>query len=197
MTTPRSDSPLNWGVLYRRLSAPLCDFDCGQLCAPANKGIPACCDNADCPPVLFTEELRWLRARTEQWRKRRAVSPHQKKDDREIEDYIVYAMCRGVESCKRRFRSLTCRFFPFEPYIDEKDRFQGLTWIYRCEHLCPLIGSRRYRINQQYVNQSIDLWKTLFALFPGERDCYCDESRKLRHRFAGEKRKIRVFRIRE
>ncbi len=189
--TPRYDT--NWGSLYRQFTAPMCDFDCGSLCAPDNNGIPACCDNHDCPPIIFRDELRWLRSRTRVWRKRPARCAADKRADAEIEKYIVYATCHGVAQCSRTYRSLTCRFFPFEPYIERSGDFAGLTYVYRCEDLCPIISRDIHRVNQRYINQSIRAWEAVVETYPDEYELYHDQSRTLRRSFARRKRGIRVF----
>ena len=186
-------SKIDWQKIYNFFTAAVCDFDCGKLCAPDNDGLPACCINKIHEPIIFADELKWLRTRTDLWQQRPALTKREKKEAEEIEDYIKYANCRGIAHCQRRFRSLTCRFFPFEPYFDEKDRFVGLTYLYRAEDSCPLIGNRKIKINQRYINQSIRVWREIMAVYPREMDLYIDESRKLRRQFKLQDRKARIF----
>lgn len=184
---------VNWKKLYDAYSANVTGFNCGELCAPGNNGIPVCCVNQDHQPVLFRDELKWLRTRTNLWHKRPATTRKLKKMDAEIENYICYADCKGIAHCERRNRSLTCRFFPFEPYFDEKGQFKGLTWMYRAEDSCPLIGKPKKQINSRYIAQSINVWKKIFLAYPGEVECYIEESKKLRKWFGAIKRKIVIF----
>lgn len=189
----REPFSVDWERVYNGFTANITDFDCGRLCAPANGGVPACCVNETHQPVLFREELRWLRTKTALWRKRRACTPRHKKMDAEIEEYICYADCRGIAHCRRRFRSLTCRFFPFEPYFDERGEFVGLTWMYRAREGCALIGTSPRRINPRYIEQSLAVWKALFEAFPGEVECYVDVSRKLRRQYLRSGDPITIF----
>lgn len=184
---------VDWARLYRSLSAPLCDIDCGKLCAPLHEGVPACCSHERQEPVLFTQELRWLREQTDLWKKRRVRTPEHRQQDQEIEDYIIYAHCKGINHCRRPFRSLTCRFFPLEPYFDELDRLVGLTWMYRAQNCCPLIEHPTVRINPRYVKQALAVWRTLMDAYPREVECYIEESRKLRRRFKRQRRTIKLF----
>jgi len=183
----------NWAALYRRFTAPMCSFDCGSLCAEDNGGIPACCNNDACAPIIYRDELRWLRSRTNVWRKRPARTDEDRREDAGIEKYIVYATCRGVTQCSRTYRSLTCRFFPFEPYIERSGRFAGLTYVYRCADTCPIIRDDVHQVHQRYVNQSIRVWEAVFDAYPSEHELYQDESRKLRRSFTRKLRPIRVF----
>jgi len=182
-----------WASMYRYFTAPLCDINCGSLCAPENNGIPVCCENEYHLPVLFSDELRWLRSKTNLWKKKPARTAAEKKEAAEIEVYITYAHCRGIDNCQRPFRSLTCRFFPFEPYIGKKGTFKGITWIYRSKDSCPLIKNKKLSINQAYIDQSITVWRKIFEYYPREFECYADESKKLRKKFKRKGRKIAIF----
>ena len=189
----KETAEIDWRKLYDSFDAPLCEVDCGTLCAPDNGGVPACCANQDCPPIIFTDELRWLRSKTDLWRKRRAGTAEDKRDDEEIEDHVKYARCKGVDKCDRRYRSLTCRFFPLEPYVDEKGVFAGLTYVYECEHICPMIANDSVAINPEYVRQAIAVWREVFRVYPLEYETYRDESRKLRRRFRRKNRPLALF----
>lgn len=189
----KKTAEVKWQKLYDSFNAPLCAFDCGTLCAPGNGGIPACCTNEDCPPIIYTDELRWLRSRTNLWRKRRACTAEDKRDDAEIEDHVKYAQCKGVANCDRRYRTLTCRFFPLEPYVDEKGVFVGLTYVYECEHVCPIVANDNIEINPEYVRQAIAVWREIFRAYPLEYETYRDESRKLRRRFRRRNRPVALF----
>jgi len=187
----------NWGILYNAFTAEVCDFNCGTLCAPDNGGEPACCRNDGCAPILYKDELRYLKSNTDMWRRRRARNEEERKEFAEIEDYICYGGCKGVTHCDRRYRSLTCRFFPFEPYIEKSGQFPGLTWVYRCDYLCPLIGNREVRINQEYIDQSVRVWWSMFALYPEEYSCYYEESEKTRRTLKRRGKRVRIFRSSE
>ncbi|MFH1760690.1 MAG: hypothetical protein ABIA63_06275 [bacterium] len=184
---------ISWEKIYNEFTAPVTDYDCGLLCAPGNQGIPVCCDNDQELPVLFTEELKWLNGRTKLWKQMAIKTKEDKKMADEIEDYIKYCHCNGIAECGRRYRSLACRFFPFEPYMDIKGRFAGITWIYRAEKECPLISKRGVKINQNFINQFIDVWDLLFKVYPGEFELYSEESKKLRRRFKKYNRTIKIF----
>ena len=60
-------SRLDFARLYDRFDAPVTDFDCGQLCAPLNDGIPVCCHGESVIPVLYKGELKMLLERSDLW----------------------------------------------------------------------------------------------------------------------------------
>jgi hypothetical protein len=187
---------IDWSQIYRRFSAPVTRIDCGALCAAKNKGVPVCCANSRHVPVLFTDELRWhTRAKTGMWRERPVRSKLDKKQADEILDYLKYCLCPGIKECQRGLRSLTCRFFPFEPYIDEDGEFVGITYMYRAGKDCPLIDNDAIKVNKAYVRQAMDVWATVFDLYPQELELYHDESRKLQRKFRKLNRVIKVFAV--
>jgi hypothetical protein len=83
--------------------------------------------------------------------------------------------------------------FPLEPYLDARGRFIGLTYIYGAARLCPLIG-RQMDLRQEFVNQSMAIWRQIFAAYPEERNSYRTASRQLRARFTRQGRRARLFR---
>jgi hypothetical protein len=185
---------INWQSLYKNLSAPICSVNCGVLCAPNNNGIPHCCTHTNQEPLLFTNELAWLATKTDLWQ----AKPLRTKADRRaaaaIDDYIKYAHCKGIYHCKRGYRSLSCRFFPLEPYFETANKFAGLTYIYRAQNECPLINHPTIKINPHYVDQAIDVWTEIFIAFPQEIDLYVNVSRGLRRSMNRSGKKIAVFR---
>ena len=189
----RQDSAVNWEKLYEQLSAPICSINCGELCAPHNNGSPRCCCNEQHLPVLFTSELAWLKTRTDLWRQKSIRTAEERREAAEIESYIKYAYCKGISHCERNFRSLTCRFFPLEPYFEPGTRFAGLTFMYRAQSECPLIEHPTIAINQTYIDQAIDVWTEIFIAFPLEVESYINVSRGLRMSMKRQGKRIRVF----
>ena len=113
---------------YRLLSVRMTDFDCGSKCAPGNDGVPYCCDREQVTPVLFRDEYRWHREQGAFWKKMPIKTKKEKKLVEETCTYNVFSMCPGVESCRRTLRSLSCRMFPFEPFLDKKGAVIGLVY---------------------------------------------------------------------
>ena len=181
--------------MYRLLSVPIADFDCGGLCAPRNNGIPYCCDPDMSIPLLFRDELRWHCKRGPYWRE----MPRDKPDERKLAEKSnswkdVLALCPGVKQCDRNKRALMCRTFPFEPHCDTKGHVLGLAYNYTPQIPCPLRRRRTNIYNPDYLRAAIRFWTELLDIFPEEKALYIDESKKLRRRFRRLGRRVPLFR---
>jgi hypothetical protein len=184
---------LDWEQMYREFTACATDGDCADLCRNGDDAIAACCDTERLGLVVFADELAWAKTRTACWHRRRPRNPVERQAIAAWADHVVLARCVRPRRCDRPCRSLTCRFFPLEPYIDPQGQFIGLTYIYSAARVCPLIG-RQMDLRQEFVNQSFSVWSRIFAAYPEERNSYRKASRQLRYRFARRGRTIRLFR---
>jgi len=192
--SPIMPKPIDWGSLYRGFSAAVTRIDCGALCAKRNKAVPVCCNNRRHIPLLFRDELRWhIRHNGGMWRKRTARTKLDKKQAAECANYLEYCLCIGAEKCRRAKRSLTCRFFPFEPYIAEDGVFVGITYMYRAAKDCPLIDNPDILPTKAYVRQSIKTWERIFKRYPAERELFYEVSRALERSQKRKRRGIKVF----
>lgn len=180
--------------VYRLLSVRMTDFDCGRLCAPANDGIPCCCDTAHAVPVLYREELRMHRRRSAFWKRFKPRTRAQKQECDSLDPYCVMAVCPGATRCRRALRSVACRSFPFEPHVDDDGDMIGLTFIYRMEETCPLIGLPRGTFNPDFLHNAMLAWTQILNHSELERDAMRQESRALRRRFRKRGRTIEIFR---
>lgn len=173
--------------MYKLLSVPMTDFNCGELCAPKNDGSPFCCDKELTVPLLFKEEYLLHKKRSEFWKRLPRRTRKQKQLAAEFDSNHDFAcVCPGPETCDRDRRALVCRTYPFEPYIDGEDRFVGLAFILDGEHPCPLIEHPELHVNSEYVENSMAYWELVFALYPEERDVFVEESAKRRERDGDE-----------
>lgn len=177
--------------LLRTLTAPVTDFDCGTLCAPGNGGVPVCCHSAQVLPVLYKAELALLQRRSDLWRRHVPDGADAGLRHR-ARACDVFAVCKGHTHCERDNRSLACRTFPFDPYLDHDDTFVGLVMSRDFAHLCPLIRSD-HPIRPDFVRQCCAMWQAMFAADAGERAFYAGCSRTLRRQFGREGSAIPVF----
>jgi hypothetical protein len=164
--------------LLRTRTAPVTSFACGTLCAPGNGGVRVCCHAEQVLPVLYKAELALLQKRSQLWREHVPSGP-----DAALRDTAracdVFALCKGHTQCERDNRSLACRTFPFEPYLDHHDRFAGIVFAYDFAHLCPRITSS-HAITDEFVAQCCAMWERMFAFGADERRFYAGCSRTLR-----------------
>ena len=180
--------------VYRLLALPMTAFDCGKLCAPGNGGVPGCCDSSHAVPILYREEYRMHRRRTDFWKPFKPRNKAQRKEQADLHPYCVMAACPGARNCRRGLRSIACRSFPFEPHLDDDGDLVGLTFIYRMEDTCPLIGLPREIFNEEYLHNALLAWMQILNRLDLERDAMRAESRALRRRFRRQGRSIEIFR---
>ena len=173
------------------LTAPVTTFDCGTLCAPGNGGVPVCCNSAQVLPVLYRAELALLQKRTKLWR-RHVPTGADAALRAQARPCDVFAVCKGHTHCEREHRSLACRTFPFEPYLDHDGALVGIVFAFDQSHLCPLITSA-HEISPQFVAQCCAMWRRMFELDADERAFYAGCSRTLRRQFGRRREQIPVW----
>jgi hypothetical protein len=104
----------------------------------------------------------------------------------------VFAVCKGHLQCERDNRSLSCRTFPFEPYLDHDDAFVGIVLSRDFAGLCPLItGDHAFR--PDFIAQCCAMWREMFAADADERAFYAGCSRTLRRQYGRDGSPIPVF----
>lgn len=175
------------------LSVRMTDFDCGQHCARHNKGIPFCCDQDRLIPVLFKDEYAWHRKKGSFWRKMLIRTKSDEKLVRDSCSYNIFAVCPGVQNCRRALRALVCRMFPFEPFLDDTGCVMGLVYQRGDNEGCSLVGKPQRIYNPTYIANAIRVWQELVDVFPEEKDMYIRESRKRRNKAAQTGQSVRFF----
>lgn len=161
-------------------------YDCASLCKDYYNGIPFCCVSDNAVPILYKAEYEYLRKKTNLWFK---WTP-KNKDDKELFDYVrddqIFAECQGIKHCDRRYRSLTCRTFPLEPYIDLRGVFVGLTFMKdfikkdkNTGTKCPL-ALKSHDIRQEFIDSHFVYWQELMLRLTDEYKVYTYSSKSLR-----------------
>lgn len=189
---------LDIAELYARFASPICEVDCGQICKQFNpSGKPFCCDICVAVPVALKEEWTYLKANTKLWHrlrgdecptdpidlpKMRAETPH----------YMHLMACKGPAFCERDFRTLSCRQFPFSPYITADDRLIGLTYNWDFEEVCWVI-SNLDQVSDQYRKEFLDIYDELLFEHPSEYDSYFWLSEDMRDHFIKLQRSIPIL----
>jgi len=178
--------------LLKILHAPVTDIDCGTLCAPDNDGVPICCDKERIVPVLYRGEYALLRERSDLWRPFRPSTKQQESLGDDMRSCDRLCECKGVAHCERENRSLACRTFPLEPYLDHEGDLVGLVWNYDFQGTCPLVAAR-HRVRGDYVDQCMTMWETAFGWSEDEWEFHFGHSESLRRSFGQKRKKIPVF----
>ncbi|MCE1254132.1 MAG: hypothetical protein LWX83_11365 [Anaerolineae bacterium] len=181
--------------LYARFDAPICDFDCGKACAPFNPtGKPFCCDICQAVPAAFRPEWDFLQKNTALWhiwRGDECAAETTKPEELRAEtpEHMLLLACQGPLHCQRDYRAVSCRQFPFFPYITSRDRFLGLAYEWEFETSCWVINHLE-AVTSLYRRQFIQTYEALFALWEEEFDSYALHSEDMRAYFSSQNRRL-------
>ena len=178
-------------TFYESFDAPITAFDCGRKCAPYNeRGVPFCCDTRHAVPTAYQAEWSYLLANTHLWHLWQAQAPAVKGGLREqTPDGMVLIECLGHQHCQRDYRSITCRAFPFFPYLNRAGEFVGLTYYWEYEERCWVINNLGV-VTIEYRSQFAEIYDTLLDREAGELMNFGYHSKIMRQVFAEHKREI-------
>ncbi|WP_075061430.1 hypothetical protein [Ornatilinea apprima] len=184
--------------LYARFNAPIADFDCGQLCAPNNpSGKPFCCDICQAVPAAYRQEWEYLQGNTNLWHRWRPEECGQPAFDPDAEidglpENMLLLACQGPRHCQRDFRALSCRQFPFFPFVSEDYRFIGLACYWEYEKVCWVIQHLE-AVSDTYRQQFVAAFDELFDRWPDELNSYADLSLELCEVFQTRRRRVPIL----
>jgi len=180
-------------ALYSGFDAPVVALDCGQKCAPYNpSGKPFCCDICHAVPAVYEQEWEFLQPRTDLWHVWRGDECGDRTALEVAEtppDEMIFLACLGPNQCQRPFRSLSCRQFPFFPYVTSAWAFLGLAYDWMFEDKCWVI-SNLAEVTPEYRDAFVRSHDDLFERWPHELDSYEQRALEMREHFAAQKRKI-------
>ena len=172
--------------LHSGFDMPLCEIDCGLKCGPYNDyGVPICCDIHLVIPSAFELEWCYLKENTDLWRPWSSADQYAEELEEEILDGQVLIQCKGYQECQREFRTLTCRAFPFYPYLNSKGHLQGMSYYPEFRFGCWILS------NLDVVSKSFKMafqraFQHVFELYPDYRQNYIDYSGYERQKAADE-----------
>jgi hypothetical protein len=182
--------------IYNGFDSAITEFDCGKKCAPHNpSGKPFCCDICYAVPAAYKSEWKYLEPSTDLWHRWRG-DECEETTSKEITQLradtpknMVLLACLGPSRCQRDFRALSCRQFPFFPYVTSDYRFIGLAYEWTFESKCWVISNLSC-VTQKYREEFIHTYEKLFALFQEEFDHYAYHSEKMRDYFVKQSRRF-------
>ncbi len=198
LRTPADLTAADWRNLYDGFAAPISEWDCGQKCAPYNPtGQPFCCDICHAIPAAYRSEWDYLQKTTDLWhpyRPEECASPPDAEAGRAVPELnlpsgMVPLACLGATRCQRPNRLLSCRAFPFFPYITSDYRFLGLTIEWEFAPVCWVISNLGV-VSLAYRQQFLRTFDFLLATFDDVFESYAAHSERLRAHFAGQKRRF-------
>lgn len=186
-------------AIYQRFHSPIAELDCGKQCAPHNpSGKPFCCDICHAVPAAYKSEWRYFKQNTQLWHRWRGdecgniTVKERARLAADTPENMILLACLGPSHCERDFRALSCRQFPFFPYVTSEYRFIGMAYEWEFEDKCWVI-SNLSQVTQQYRAEFFQTFDQLFALFQDEFEGYAVHSEKLRAAFARRKRRFSLL----
>ena len=189
---------INVRTLYDRLAAPVTAFDCGKKCAPHNpSGKPFCCDICQAVPAAYYQEWEYLRLHTDLWHAWRGDECPEDPTDPETlraayPEHMLPLACKGPTHCQRSYPALSCRQFPFFPYITSRGRFLGLAYEWAFEPTCWVI-SNLDAVTDEFRQAFVSVYAEILAGWQAEFESYYTLSAEMRQHFAGLKRRIPIL----
>ncbi|MGE5223550.1 MAG: hypothetical protein ACM3PY_14025 [Omnitrophica WOR_2 bacterium] len=183
--------PVIFSELYSRFQSPISKLDCGKKCAPYNEnGVPFCCDTRHAVPTAYQAEWEYLQASTDLWRPWQSSDPEETRRLRQQTPAgQTLIACQGHLLCQRGFRSLTCRAFPFFPYINPQSMFIGLSYYWEYEDRCWVISNLE-AVTPAYRAEFFDAYDQLFIEMPDEKENFRHHSAVMRRIFSRRHRTI-------
>jgi hypothetical protein len=194
MFSGRTITPADFAAVYARFQSPIAKLDCGKKCAPYNeKGVPFCCDIHHAVPTAYQEEWQYLKVSTDLWHLWNGENPEESNRLRgETPPGQELIACKGHHHCQRSFRALTCRAFPFFPYLTGEGEFIGLSYYWEYEDRCWVISNLQV-VQPEYRAEFVAAYDHLFKAAPDERENFRHHSRIMREIFASRQRSIPVL----
>lgn len=182
--------------LYDGFDKPVTSLDCGTKCAPHNpNGRAFCCDICHAIPAAYKSEWKYLAHHTDLWHAWRGdeCGTVRRRDRARLKggtpENMILLACLGPAHCQRDFRALSCRQFPFFPYVTSNYRFVGLAYEWEFESKCWVI-SNLSRVTRKYREEFVRTFDHLFASFQAEFENYAYHSERMRSEYVKQKRRI-------
>jgi hypothetical protein len=189
---------MNYRQYYDCFNAPVTAFDCGTHCAPYNpNGKPFCCDICHAVPVAYRQEWAYLESNTDLWHVwRRDECAADPSDPAELlseaPEFMLQLACKGPALCQRPYRAVSCRQFPFFPYVTEDYRLIGLAYEWEFETTCWVINHLD-SVTDAYRDEFIRFYDGLFSLWQDEFESYAGLSEEMRTHFSALRRRIPIL----
>ncbi|MBI9049906.1 MAG: hypothetical protein JEZ00_10825 [Anaerolineaceae bacterium] len=184
--------------LYDQFNAAITHLDCGEQCAQHNpSGKPFCCDICQAVPALYDAEWHYLHVNTDLWALWQGNEcPECAERIVELKSatpaYMLLGACLGHRQCQRNYRALSCRQFPFFPYITDDYRFIGLAYEWTVEETCWVINNLDM-VLPTYRQEFVAAFDHLFDMWPDEMESYAVLSAEMREVFLSRRWRIPIL----
>lgn len=189
-----SNGLIDFAQLYKAYHAPISALDCGEKCAPYNEhAVPFCCDIQQVVPTLYEDEWEFLRTKTDLWHKLReneVVNFKSLQKDVPVEQILM--ACKGHLLCQREYRAISCRSFPFFPYINQSGEFIGLSYYWEYEDRCWIISNLN-EVTREFINSTVSTFDLVLGKLPSERESFWYYSKIMRKEYERKQRAITLI----
>jgi hypothetical protein len=189
---------INFKEIYIRFNEDITEDDCGMHCAQHNpSGKPFCCDICQAVPAVYKAEWAYLKQATDLWQSWQGTEcPESPQRITELcqstPETMELLACLGPIQCQREYRALSCRQFPFYPYITEDFRFIGLAYEWYFEVTCWVINHLNL-VRLAYRQEFVSVFDHVFDQWPDEMDSYAELSAEMRDVFGAQGRRIPIL----
>jgi hypothetical protein len=141
-------------------------------------------------PTAYDAEWGYLQSNTNLWHRWEAESPAETKAlEDNTPDGQVLIECLGHIHCQRSFRSITCRAFPFFPYLSRQSDFLGISYYWQYEDRCWVINHLDL-VSSEYVQALMATYQNIFDHVTQEQENFRYHSIIMRRVFGRQKREI-------
>jgi hypothetical protein len=189
-----SNELIDFSQIYKGYHGPVSVLDCGEKCAPYNeRAVPFCCDIQHTVPTLYDDEWEYLRKKTDLWyelKENEVINFDSLKID--IPSDQILMACKGHHFCQREYRAISCRAFPFFPYINRIGEFIGLSYYWEYEDRCWIISNLN-AVTQEFINSTVTTFDLILDKFPSERESFWFYSTEMRKEFERKQRAITLI----
>jgi hypothetical protein len=181
--------------LYDLFDMPVTEADCGKMCASHNSsGEPFCCDINQAVPAAWIQEWQYLQEQPQMWQtwngKDGGVTPDEAEDlIASTPEHMCLLSCMGIAQCQRKYRAMSCRQFPFFPYINSRGEFLGLAYYWNFENTCWVL-SHLDQVTAAYRKAFVQVYDQILAVWDAEFESYAICSEDAREYFAEQERRI-------
>lgn len=190
--------PLDFRAIYNGFHQPVTAVDCGKLCAPHNpSGKPFCCDICFAVPVAYKQEWEYLVQNNSLWHLWCGDECAGEMTDpgellSQTPENLLLLACKGPAFCERENRAISCRQFPFFPYITSDFRFIGLAYDWEFVNKCWIL-SNLHLVTSEYLHEFVTTYDHLFSVMLEDLDSYAALSEETREHYASIHKRFPVL----
>jgi len=134
-------------------------------------------------PSALSKSGRFLNRAAKMWHSYKPRDEAERKVKEALPRYCKMMECNGASRCERDNRALSCRAFPFFPYVTKEYEFVGLTYYWTFEETCWVISNLQV-VDKGFVSEFISTFDYIFRKVADELEIFRDHSASMRRVFS-------------